>query len=196
MSFCYQCGTQLQVEIPPGDDRPRECCPACRWVNYENPKVQVGLVATYRGRMLWLKRATEPRLGYWAIPAGYMEFNESLREATAREAYEETGLSVRPEDLVLYSVGTLAYINEVHVLFRTEVKSPAISPGVEALEVGWFAEDELPWQDLAFPDVAESARMFFQEAKTGHFGIHYGEWSRTSTPTRNVVEILSHDKKR
>ena len=195
MSFCYQCGAQLRTVIPNGDDKPRECCPVCHWVHYENPKVQVGLVATWQGRMLWLKRANDPRKGYWAIPAGYMELNESLREATAREAYEETGLSVKPEDLILYSLGTLSYINEVHVLFRVEVSSPTIRAGEEALEVGWFSEDELPWDQLAFPDVAESARDFFREAKVGQFGIHYGEWTRTQTPLRNVVEILSEDSK-
>ena len=191
MSFCYRCATPLEIRIPPGDDRPRECCPSCHWVNYRNPRVQVALVATHHGKMLWLKRAIEPRVGYWAIPAGYLELNESLRQAAAREANEETGLVVDPDELILYSVGTLAHINEVHVLFRVEVNEPAIAPGEEALDVGWFSEDELPWEQLAFPDVAETARVFFHEAKKGQFGIHFGEWTRDSTPIRNVVEVLS-----
>ena len=190
MSFCFQCGQELTRSTPPGDDRIRLWCQSCGWVNYQNPKVQVGLVAVWNKKILWMKRACEPRKGYWALPAGFMELDESLREAAAREAREETGIRLSVDDLKLYAVGTIDFINEVHVIFRADIDNPEIEAGEEALEVAWFAEHELPWEELAFTGVEPTTQMFYREVASGEYGIHYGEYTRENYATRNVVAEL------
>ena len=75
--------------VPVGDNRPRLVCPDCEYVAYENPKVVVGVVATWEDKLLMCKRAIEPRSGYWTLPAGFMEMGESPQEGAAREAWEE-----------------------------------------------------------------------------------------------------------
>ena len=72
MKFCSQCGHEVALTVPEGDTLPRHVCGQCGTIHYENPKVVVGCVPEYEGRILLCKRAIEPRLGYWTVPAGFM----------------------------------------------------------------------------------------------------------------------------
>ena len=90
MNYCSNCGAGVVVRIPDGEHLPRHVCPVCGTVHYENPKLVVGCVPVdEQGRILVCKRAIEPRYGFWTLPAGFMENNETLQQAAAREAYEE-----------------------------------------------------------------------------------------------------------
>ena len=83
----------------------------------------VGAVATWEDRLLLCKRAIEPRLGYWTVPAGFMEERESVEEGAAREALEEAGadLEIGP----LLGVWSVPRISQVHVAEAFEQKSHA-----------------------------------------------------------------------
>ncbi|MFZ0392725.1 MAG: NUDIX hydrolase [Terracidiphilus sp.] len=65
-----------------------------------SPLVGVGAVIVEGGRVLLVRRGTEPLRGRWSIPGGLIEVGETLREAVVREAREETGLEVEPVELV------------------------------------------------------------------------------------------------
>ena len=71
--------------VPPGDDRPRLMCDDCGFVHYVNPKVIVGAVAIWNGKFLLVKRAIEPRKGFWTIPAGFLEVGETVEAGAVRE---------------------------------------------------------------------------------------------------------------
>jgi 8-oxo-dGTP diphosphatase len=60
----------------------------------DRPIVGVGAVVIQDGRVLVVRRATEPLKGEWSIPGGMLELGEKLREGIAREVREETGLEV------------------------------------------------------------------------------------------------------
>lgn len=60
----------------------------------DRPIVGVGAVIIDRGRALVVRRATEPLKGEWSIPGGVLELGETLRLGAAREALEETGLTI------------------------------------------------------------------------------------------------------
>jgi ADP-ribose pyrophosphatase YjhB (NUDIX family) len=64
------------------------------------PLVGVGAVIVSDGRVLLVKRGTEPARGRWSIPGGLIELGESLSQAIVREVHEETGLQVEPVELV------------------------------------------------------------------------------------------------
>ena len=81
--------------IPDGDNRLRKTCPDCGYIAYENPKVVVGAVCTWESQILLCKRAIEPRVDYWTIPAGYLELNESFAEGATREAWEEAQTRIK-----------------------------------------------------------------------------------------------------
>ena len=66
--------------VPAGDTREREVCKTCGYIAYENPKIVVGSVVAEAGRVLLCRRAIEPRAGFWTLPAGYLELNETTAE--------------------------------------------------------------------------------------------------------------------
>ena len=110
--------------------------------------------------MLLCKRSIEPRRGYWTLPAGFMENEESTMQGAAREAHEEANAVA--EDLELFGVYSLPRISQVYMMFLGQLKDGIAFAGEESLEVGLFEPDNIPWNELAFPVVTESLQQFFE----------------------------------
>ena len=85
MKFCSQCGIPVTQRIPVGDSRLRFVCDTCHTIHYQNPKMVLGTLPVWEGdgdlQGLLCKRAIEPRYGYWTLPAGFMENNETSEAA-------------------------------------------------------------------------------------------------------------------
>jgi len=64
------------------------------------PLVGVGAVIVEAGRVLLVRRGTEPLKGHWSLPGGLVELGEGLLSAVVREVREETGLVVEPVELI------------------------------------------------------------------------------------------------
>ena len=107
------------MRIPPGDNLPRAVCTACGSIHYENPRIVVGCVPEWQGRILLCRRAIEPRRGYWTTPAGFMENGETLQAAAARESLEEAEARVQIGSLL--SITTCCMPRQVHVKFRARL---------------------------------------------------------------------------
>lgn len=160
MNYCPDCGGDLALRVPPRDNRERHTCQACGAVHYANPRVIVGAVATWDERILLCKRAIEPRLGKWTLPAGFLELGESTWEGAQREAREEANAELELAGvLALYDLDT---IGQVQVFYAAKLVHPRVSPGVESLEVGLFGWEEIPWDELAFPSVGWALRYHHQ----------------------------------
>jgi ADP-ribose pyrophosphatase YjhB (NUDIX family) len=139
----------FKTEVPTGDDKPRLVCDTCGFINYVNPKIVAGaVVVSDDGQILLCRRAIEPRMGFWTIPAGYMEERETTRDGAAREVLEEAGATVSIDALIgIYEVPR---ISQVHVMYRARLLG-GLEAGVESLEVRLFDWDDIPWKDMAFP---------------------------------------------
>lgn len=137
--------------IPDGDTHERLVCPDCGFVQYENPKIVVGSVVRWQERILMCRRAIEPRLGYWTLPAGYLELNETAIAGAKREAWEEARARIAIDGLI--AVYNIPRISQVQLIWRARLETPEFAPGPESLEVALFAWDEIPWADIAFPSV-------------------------------------------
>jgi ADP-ribose pyrophosphatase YjhB (NUDIX family) len=171
--FCSACGAPLVERVLAADERPRQVCGACGVVAYRNPRIVVSTVVAAGGRVLLCRRAQAPAVGYWALPGGFMECDESLEEAAARETREETGVVIEPRDLRLHAVSTLPDIAEVYVGFRVELdRQPATTFSAECSDARFFAEGEVPWSELAYPEIGNYLRVFFAERQSGDFAIH------------------------
>lgn len=172
MKFCCECGAKVKQEIPEMDDRLRFICPDCEIIHYENPKVVVGSVPVYQEKVLLCKRGIEPQKGLWTLPAGFMENGESTLEGARRETFEEAGASFRGGKL--YRLFDIPYINQVYLFYLAELDSPEYSVGIESLEVGLYSEEEIPWDDLAFPIIHDVLKEYFKDRSEGEFKIRSG----------------------
>lgn len=145
--------------VPDGDTRERATCVHCDYVAYENPKVVVGSVVLSEGRVLLCRRSIEPRRGFWTLPAGFLELDETLEEGAAREVEEEAGARILIDGVL--AVFSISRIGQVQVIFRARFDGPPrLAAGIESLEVGLFAWDGIPWAELAFPSVRWSLQAW------------------------------------
>lgn len=131
----------------------------------ESPLVGVGAVVVSHPsdahnsggkRVLLIRRGTAPLLGEWSLPGGVLECGETLREAVAREAREETGLVVEPsemlgvyERLIRDDQGRVRY-HYVLIDFLCHAVGGDLKAGSDAAEVRWFRREELPALNLAY----------------------------------------------
>jgi len=168
MKYCCHCRTELTLTIPPGDNRQRHVCPQCDTVFYQNPKIVAGTLPVHRSdsglRVLLCKRAIEPRRGYWTLPAGFMENGESTEHAALRETREEANAEVELQQLL--SMISVPHIDQVHLFYLADLPQAQFSAGEESLEVELFQEQDIPWENIAFPTVAKTLRYFFKHQNT------------------------------
>lgn len=142
-------------------------------IHYQNPKMVVGCIPQWEDRILLCRRAIEPRHGFWTLPAGFMENSETTTQAAARETLEEAQAQV--EVGALYTLFNVPHISQVHIFFRADMLQPHFSPGTESLEVKLFAEQDMPWDEIAFASVRQTLQLFFAERQNGVFGFHMGD---------------------
>ena len=141
--FCPRCGNAAEVDYPRSIS-----CPHCGYGAYYNPKpVAAAIPVTPDGKIILLKRGFDPGKGLWTFPGGFVDLGESVEAAAHREVLEELEIEVELGPLV--GVYSRAEDRVVLVVYRaTTDQTPRITE--EATEVGLFAPDALPWDELAF----------------------------------------------
>lgn len=156
--------------MPAGDTVERQVCASCATIHYQNPKVVVGCLPVWKDQVLLCKRAIEPRLGLWTLPAGFLENNETLVAGALRETAEEAG--ARVEIGALYTMISLPHISQVYVMFRARLLDLDFAPGTESLDVRLYQEKDIPWEQLAFRTIARTLRNYYLDRKRGEFPVH------------------------
>lgn len=193
MNFCSNCGSQnIGLKVPEGDNRPRFVCDDCGEIFYHNPKMVVGCVPRWKEKVLLCKRAIPPRYGYWTLPAGYMENQESAANGAAREAHEEALAKTRIGNV--FTQFSIPHINQVYILFLADMETAEFGTGEESLDAALFAREEIPWDELAFPVMRKTLELYFEDADRGRFRTHSGEvWFPSGDRTRPEFKIVSGD---
>ena len=167
---------QFDRLTPDGDTRERDVCRTCGFVDYQNPRIVVGSVVRHQGKVLMCRRAIEPRRGFWTVPAGYLELNETPEDGAKREAREEALANLKlGELLAIYSVPRLS---QVQLIWRAELIDAGAGValygiGEESLEVELFDWDKLPVDEIAFPTVhwmLGHEREVMEKGYSGPFG--------------------------
>lgn len=122
-------------------------------MNREYPKtplIGVGAVIVKDDRALLIRRGQPPLLGEWSLPGGVLECGETLREATKREAREETGLAVEVDEMlgvyerVIRSEDGRVQYHYVLIDFLCHPVAGKLKAGTDAADAGWFSRNELP----------------------------------------------------
>lgn len=165
MKFCSQCAHPVIFDIPPDDNLPRHICPGCKAIHYKNPKIVVCTIPFWKKdkdiSILLCRRAIEPRSGFWTLPGGFMENNETTREAALRETQEEAGAHVIVHDL--FSLMSLPTVHQVHLFYLAELCDLSFAPGLETLETHMFAQKDIPWSEIAFASTKRAIELFFTD---------------------------------
>ena len=173
MNFCSNCGARLVVRVPDGDTLPRHVCEACGTIHYRNPLMVVGAIPEWEDKVLLCKRAIEPRLGMWTLPAGFMELGESVAQAAIRETLEEANARVELGEA--FTMLSVPHVNQVHIFYRARLIDLDFGPGAESLEVQLFAESAIPWPEIAFRTVSTTLRHYYRDRTAGAFAFHSGD---------------------
>lgn len=160
--YCPRCGTLMERRQV--DDREREVCPACGFVFYRNPVPAVGVVVALDGKVVMVRRRYPPRAGYWALPAGFMELDESAEEAAIRECHEETGLLVRVDHLLgVYSFGE-GQGTGLLIIYAATATGGELAAADDATEVGVFESEALP-SPMAFRSHLQAIDRWRRESR-------------------------------
>ncbi len=148
-SYCRRCGHKMSEGIAGGRTRP--VCPACGYVVFKNPGPGAGGLIEMDGGGVRIRRGHDPKKGRWALPAGFIEADESIEEAAIRECKEETGLDV--EIIEMFHVDSFPHAptpqSGIIIFYRVRPVSGTLTPGDDAVEAAVFAPNAIP-TDTAF----------------------------------------------
>lgn len=178
LNFCNQCGSTVSHKIPPDDNLPRYICDDCGNIHYQNPRIIAGCIAEWEDKILLCRRAIEPRHGLWTLPAGFMENQETTLEGACREAMEEANAKVIQSRL--FCMFSIPHISQVYMMYLGQLKNGEAHAGPESLEVDLFTEANIPWDELAFPVITESLKLYYADKLDGKIQMHNGEIIRNN----------------
>lgn len=146
--FCPYCAAPLIVREVAGRERP--ACDACGFVQFQDPKMAAAVLLTQDGQVLLVRRAVSPRIGYWALPAGFVDPGELPEETAVREVAEETGLLVALDGFMGFSRITNPDKPGVLVYFGGHPVGGQLQAQDDVSEARWFPPAGIPWDELAF----------------------------------------------
>jgi hypothetical protein len=96
---------------------------------------------------------------------------------------EEAGADVEIQSL--FSLLNVAHVEQVHLFYLAQMRSPQFAAGTESLEVALFTEETIPWNELAFPTVKQTLQWYFADARAGLLG-DFGVRSRDILPGERI----------
>lgn len=172
MNFCSHCGGKVSLSVIQGDNHQRFICSSCDTIHYQNPKIVVGCIARQGSKILLCKRAIEPRIGKWGIPAGYMENGETVEAGAVRETFEESNGVVA--DLSLHCIYNLPHVNQVYIYFLATLVSLDFKPNAETSEAALFEPHEIPWDELAFTSNKFALEKYLSHEKSDNDNVFIG----------------------
>jgi ADP-ribose pyrophosphatase YjhB (NUDIX family) len=167
IKFCTACGSPTHMKIPPDDDHMRAVCTGCAQIHYTNPKMVVGTLPEWEGKVLLCKRNIEPQKGKWTLPAGYLEDNESVGEGAARETREETMAEVKL--ITPYRMFNIVFVKQIYFMFLAQLTSENFGPTPESTEVKLFDKKDIPWDYIAFPVIWHTLDHYFKDRENNSY---------------------------
>jgi ADP-ribose pyrophosphatase YjhB (NUDIX family) len=146
--YCPKCSNDLFMNDIDGFSRLQ--CSACEFIFYQNPIPAVAAILLQDNKILLVKRKYEPKAGAWCLPAGFLEFSESMEEGLVWEVKEETNLNIRVVELFqVCNAKDDPRSHIVLIVYKGKILDGKLIPGDDALDAKFFSLNKLP-NDLAF----------------------------------------------
>jgi 8-oxo-dGTP diphosphatase len=179
-TFCPRCGTVMEMAKVAG--RVREVCPSCGFILYHNPVPGAGVLVEIDEGIVLVQRGQPPFVGWWALPSGYIEADESVEQAAVRECKEETGLDIELLELFgVYSFPEGPVQSGIVIFYRARPVGGELEAGDDAQDVEVFYPDALP-EKLAFRTHREVLARWVEHKSAGRSTSPSGVTIREAEP--------------
>lgn len=142
MSYCPVCGGALGERVVEGKRHP--ACLNCGRIHYRNQAPVAVCIVEYQGGVVLVQRANEPGLGQWALPGGFVDWDEDVEDAARREVLEETGLVIELDGLVDAQSFFEPGKHGVAIFYRAVVGGGTLQAGDDAAAAAVFPAEALP----------------------------------------------------
>ncbi|MCP4422079.1 MAG: NUDIX hydrolase [Chloroflexi bacterium] len=147
IKFCSNCSAVMETRLV--GDKPRRACSNCDFIHFTDPKVGVGVFVVHEGEILLVQRKMRPAIGKWSIPAGFVDQGEDPQETAVREAFEETNLHVKIEELIdVFHNPPGQEGASIFIMYRAKLLHGTLQAGDDAAAAAFFPPEALP--DIAF----------------------------------------------
>ena len=143
VNYCPRCGSFLVKKERAGKVRP--VCPSCDWIFFPDPKVAAAVLIQKDSQVLLVRRANSPKRGLWTLPVGFVDAGEPPIQAAERECKEETGLTIRANQLLDVFHGQ-EHPRGAHILivYLGEIIAGELVAGDDVDRVRFFSKENLP----------------------------------------------------
>lgn len=158
--FCPRCKNRLEMKDMGHHNR--LCCKKCGFVYYKNPVPSISILIVEGSHVLLGKRAEEPGLGKWAVPSGYIEYEDDFLSAAIKEAKEETGLDIEIQGIINIVSSFLPGRHYLNIDLLAQPLGGEVHVGDDLLALDWFDPTE-PLPDMAFPEDIDMIQMYLAQ---------------------------------
>ena len=167
--YCPNCKTNVKVSNRLID------CTDCGFHFYFNPSPTNGLILeNEKGEVLLVKRKYPPKKGYWDIPGGFVDFEETIEESLEREIKEELGIEIShlkyfasTSDRYLFR--DINYHTLCFVFLAKAITNQDLSPSDDITEIKFFHKDNIPIDKLAFVSLKEVFIKYLSSFKQSNY---------------------------
>jgi len=155
LKFCPKCAGKLEFRKLEIDDPKRLVCVKCGYILYNNAHPAAAVIIEKDDKIVLIKRKIAPRVGDWALPSGFIEYEEKPEDAAVREAKEETGFNIKIKKLLgIYLVKKNVPANALGPTYYAQIVSGTAKAGSDVGDVKFFDPAKLP-KNIAFVEHKE-----------------------------------------
>jgi len=163
LRFCPDCG---QDSFRPTSDKSWRC-ESCDFVFFQNTAAAVAAIIVCAGEILFVVRAHEPGAGKLDLPGGFVDSDETVEQALARELHEELGLENVTARYMASFPNTYPYegidYQTVDLIYLVELaESPSLRPADDVAGVHWVKVAAVPFEQVAFGSIRQAVTHFLQ----------------------------------
>ena len=146
----------------------------CAGDGYQTPKLDTRAAVMRGGKLLLVQEAN----GKWALPGGWVDYDQTLRSNAAKEALEEAGMVVRPRRVIALhdhnTRNTRQFLfNICSAFILCDYVSGDFVPNLETVACGFFGPDELPSPLAENKTTAAQIAMCFRAAADENWTVEF-----------------------
>lgn len=161
--FCFNCGGKLESK-----EGKILRCSSCSKNTYIDPSPTNGaIIENEKGEIMLVRRAKDPKKGYWDIPGGFINPGETAEESTVRELREELGANQIELEYLGTESDTYEYQGTVYpvlaFVFKAKISTKNLSPADDVTEIKFFTPKALPFDKIAFEGVKRALKKFIEK---------------------------------